>query len=483
MGLGPRLDIRVSQSLVMSQQLQAAIKLLALSNLELEAAIADEVANNPLLEMASASDGAVTVREDREFGDEAADPAGADQLIERMAATDDSPLDVDWRDAALEWDSAADAASGNADSAAFDFDRLAASDTGLCEHLMAQLHGLGGSDGRIAEAIVNELEETGYLETPLAVIAEALEASRADVERALALVQSLDPPGVAARSLEECIANQAKAADRYDPAMARLIANLDLLAKGRMKDLKRICGVDDEDLADMVRELKGYDPKPGCRFASREPDTALPDLFVRRTPGGWAVELNGAALPRVLVNRRYHAELKAGAGNKAARGWLSEKLQSANWLVRALDQRAQTIVKVASEIVRQQQGFFENGVSALRPLTLARIAEAIEMHESTVSRVTSNKYLACDRGVFELKYFFGSGVASDDGEGASASAVKAAIKSIIGDESEVLSDDAIAAMLNARGVAVARRTVVKYREAMGIGSSVQRRRQRKMAGG
>ncbi len=486
MGLGPRIDLRVSQQLVMTQQLQQAIKLLALSNLEIEAVIAEELAKNPLLEARpgeGASGESVIIREDREYGEEAADPTGSDELIGSKLATEDSPVDMDWREAALETDSWSDVAGGGGSEEGFDFDRLEGGETGLAEHLLAQLQGTGGAIGRLAEAIVRELEETGYLETPLRVIAEECEADLADAERALQLVQSLDPPGVAARSLEECIALQARAADRYDPAMARLIANLDLLAKGRMADLRRICGVDEEDLADMVAELRAYDPKPGCRFVSKEPEAITPDVFVRKSMGGWVVELNNAALPRVLVNRRYHAELKRGPQDKASKAWLGDCLASANWLVKALDQRARTIVKVATEIVRQQQGFFEQGVAALKPLTLAKVAEAIEMHESTVSRVTSNKYLACDRGMFELKYFFGSGVASEGGEGAAAEAVKAAIKAIIEGESDVLSDDAIAAMLKNKGMDVARRTVVKYREAMGIGSSIQRRRQRKMVAG
>jgi RNA polymerase sigma-54 factor len=390
---------------------------------------------------------------------------------------------LDWQAAALEVDSFADVGGGNVGEEAFDFDRLEGGEAGLSEHLMNQLHGVGGPIGRLAEAIVHELEETGYLETPLRVIAEELGASLKEAEEALALVQSLDPPGAAARNLEECIAIQAKAADRYDPAMARLIANLDLLAKGRMADLRRICGVDEEDLADMVRELRAYDPKPGCRFVTKEPEAITPDVFIRRTKAGWLVELNNAALPRVLVNRRYHAELKRGPQDKASKAWLGECLASANWLVRALDQRAQTIIKVATEILKQQQGFFEQGVSALRPLTLAKVAEAIEMHESTVSRVTSNKYLACDRGMFELKYFFGSGVASEGGEGAAAEAVKDAIGKLIAEETEILSDDTLVDLLKDQGFDLARRTVAKYREAMGIGSSIQRRRQRKMVGG
>ena len=485
MALGPGLQLKVSQSLVMSQQLQAAIKLLALSNLELDAVIAEELAKNPLLEVAGGEgrEEGVVVREDRETGEEAADPRGSDEMIATLAGTDDSPLDVDWREEARETDSGSDLA-GPASDEAFDFDRLAEAESGLCEHLLEQLRGTGGTIGRVAEAIVHELEETGYLETPLAVIAEETGADSNEAAAALAVVQSLDPPGVGARSLEECIALQAKAADRYDPAMARLIANLDLLARGRMADLKRICGVDDEDLRDMVAELRSYDPKPGCRFTG-EParETGAPDILVKRSAGGWAVELNPATLPRVLINRRYHAELKAGANDKQSRSWLSERLQSASWLVKALDQRAQTITKVAAEVVKRQQAFFEQGVAALRPLTLRDVAEAIEMHESTVSRVTQNKSLLCERGVYDFKFFFDSGVSSGDGEGAAAEAVKAEIRRLVDAETDILSDDTLVDLLKAKGFDLARRTVAKYREAIGIGSSIQRRRQRKMTGG
>ena len=487
MALGPGLHIRQAQTLVMSQQLQQAIKLLALSNMELESVIAEELAKNPLLEARPTEGGAsegVVIREDRETGEDAADPVGSDELISALRGEADSPLDMDWREAALDTDSFADVGSSGGADEGFDFERLEAGQSSLSEHLLAQLHGTGGTIGRIAVAIVNELEETGYLNTPLRAIAEGLDVGLDEAEEALALVQSLDPPGIAARSLDECIALQARAADRYDPAMARLIANLELLARGQMKDLKRICGVDDEDLADMVAELRAYDPKPGCRFAGKDDQApSEPDVLVKRLRGGWTVELNTATLPRLLVNRRYHAELKAGPQDKASRAWLSDCLANASWLVKALDQRARTIMKVASEIVRRQQGFFESGVAAMKPLTLREVAEAIEMHESTVSRVTQNKYLLCDRGLFELKYFFGSGVGSGDGEGAAAEAVKAAIGKLIAAETAILSDDELVELLKIQGFDVARRTVAKYREAMGIGSSIQRRRQRKMAGG
>jgi RNA polymerase sigma-54 factor len=479
-GLGPQIQLRQAQQLVMTPQLTQAIKLLTLSNLELESAIAEEVAKNPLLEMSSGEDADSGPAESVE---EATAPSLSDELIPG-GSEDNRPLDYDFEAQALETDSFADVAVSSGNGEAFDFDRLEACETSLCEHLMAQLHGASGPAAVLAEIIVQQLDDNGYLTTPLAAIAEDAGASAPDAEQALKLVQDLDPPGVAARSLSECLALQAKAADRYDPAMARLIDNLDLLAKGRMNDLKRICGVDDEDLADMVGELRAYDPKPGSSFVAAGSEQVSPDVFVRKTRDGYSVELNGAALPRLLVNRRYYQELKAGPHDKNSKAWLSECLASANWLVRALDQRARTIVKVVSEIVKVQKGFFDLGAEALKPLTLRQVAEAIEMHESTVSRVTSNKYLLCDRGLLELKYFFSSGVGSIDGEGegASAEAVKTAIRDIVDRESDVLSDDAIAALLKQRGFDCARRTVVKYRESLGIGSSVQRRRQRKITG-
>ncbi|RST29836.1 RNA polymerase sigma-54 factor [Sphingomonas ginkgonis] len=480
MGLGPRIDIRTSQQLVMTPQLQQAIKLLQLTNLEIEAFVAEELAKNPLLEMRPGEGGGegVVVTPDRETGDEAAEPRGADEL----AGGGEEALDSDWRESALDNDGWSDVGGGGEPDEAFDFDRLASCETGLCEHLMGQLHGASGPPAEAATAIIRELEETGYLTVPLAELAPAAGLDLRTMEQGLALVQSLDPAGVGARSLAECLALQARAADRHDPAMARLIDNLDLLARGQTAALKRICGVDDEDLADMIRELRAYDPKPGCRFASQPVEQREPDVIIRAAKDGWTIELNSATLPRVLVNRRYHAELKRGPQSKEGRAWLSDCLAEANWLVRALDQRARTIVRVASEIVRQQDGFFRNGVSAMKPLTLRTVAEAIEMHESTVSRVAAGKTLLCERGVFELRYFFSSGVASEGGEGASAEAVKAAIGKLIAAEAEILSDDTLVDLLKKQGFDLARRTVAKYREAMGIGSSIQRRRARAIAG-
>ena len=490
MALGPRLDLRQSQSLVMTPQLQQAIKLLALSNLELENYLSEALAGNPLLEMDGGSgEGDAGEASDSTASEADAPMAASDGAADTMLAGDtpvSDDLDVDFAADTFHHDSVSDSAiSGSSDSEGIDFDGFACPEGSLCDHLLAQAgERFSGIDLLIAEQIIGLIDETGYLRADVAELAERLGVARVDVEAVLAEVQLFDPSGVGARDLAECIAIQAREADRYDPAMATLIAHLDLLAKGALPQLKRICGVDDEDMADMIRELRGYDPRPGLRFGAVTSEPVVPDVFVRPVKGGWAIEINGATLPRLLVNRRYYTELTKGAAAKS-RAWLSEQLAEANWLVRALDQRQRTIVKVASEIVKQQDGFFQHGVSAMRPLTLRQVAEAISMHESTVSRVTSNKYLACPRGLFELKYFFSSGISATDGEGAaSAEAIKSRIAKLIEaeDGKAILSDDAIAVLLAKEGHDIARRTVVKYREAMGIGSSVQRRRQKALAG-
>ena len=487
MTLAPRLDLRQSQSLVMTPQLQQAIKLLALSNLEIEAFIAEEIERNPLLD-AGASD-VVTAPE----RPEAPEPAGADALVTGAAAAE--PLDLDYATESHQSDSAADGGggfdgalgggAGTGSGEAIDLDSFADTAGGLADHLLAQAGAtLSAADMGIAQHLIDQIDEAGYLTASLLDIAGRLGVPLARVERVLATIQTFDPTGVGARDLAECLALQAKEADRYDPCMARLLDHLDLLARGERARLKRICGVDDEDLADMIRELRGYDPKPGCRIGGAPAQAVTPDLFVRRTPTGWSIELNGATLPRVLVDRRYHAQLATASQGKAAKAWLGDMLASANWLVKALDQRQRTIVKVATEIVKQQEAFFLHGVAHLKPMTLRHVADAIEMHESTVSRVTSNKYLSCARGLFELKYFFTSAIqAADGGDAVSAESVKSAIRALIqGEGAQILSDDTLVEQLNARGFDIARRTVAKYREAMGIGSSVQRRRARALEG-
>ena len=529
MALGPRLDLRQSQSLVMTPQLQQAIKLLALSNLEVEAFIGEALDANPLLDIseAPAETGISTSAEDTDRRRTHLETSPIDQLVGEGRGAEDRPLDID--PAALDRDhdtgaggtgaggtgagdmGAGDAASGDwgdgeprsasadsgdwsaggsggGDADAPGIDTHGSGAASLAEHLHAQI-GATSRDAQlvfIARWLIDQLDDAGYLIQPLIEAADLLGVPIDRALAALALVHALDPTGVGARDLGECLALQAKEADRYDPCMARMLDNLDLIARGDLARLKRICGVDDEDFADMLTELRGYDPKPGLRFGGGTADTIIPDILVTQAvlkdgERGWDIAINQATLPRLIINRSYYIEMRGSCVAKEARAWLGEKLADANWLLKALDQRQKTILKVAAEIVKQQDGFFRHGVSHLRPLTLRTVAETVSLHESTISRVTSNKYLACARGTFELKFFFTSGVASADGEGAvSAEAVKDAIRRLIGAEAAgaVLSDDTLVDLLRDKGFDLARRTVAKYREAIGLGSSIQRRRQK-----
>ena len=502
MALGPRLDLRpkqlLGQSLVMTPQLQQAIKLLALSNLEVEMFIGEALDANPLLDLGEApnTEAHPAHPEPVEGRRTSLESSPADQLIGEGRAADDRPLDID--PAALDRDRdsfdadwSGDFRTGGGEEGP-GIDERGGPAPSLAQHLEAQI-GPATRDPRLAAIavhIVGQLDEAGYLPVPLRDLAEQLGIAEDEAEAALGLIQTFDPTGVGARSLGECIALQAREADRLDPAMARLIDNLDLSAGGELARVRRMCGVDEEDFAGMLAELRGYDPKPGLRFGDAGVEPVTPDVLLSPSLDpkgqftGWAIALNQATLPRLIVNRAYYTELKQACG-KAERGWLSEKLTDANWLIKALDQRAKTILKVASEVVVQQDAFFRHGVAHLKPLTLRTVAEAIGMHESTVSRVTSNKYLHCPRGTFELKYFFTSGVGGIDGEGAaSAEAVKAAIRQLIEAEEAkaTLSDDTLVDLLKDKGFDLARRTVAKYREAIGLGSSVQRRRHKALAG-
>ena len=488
MSLGPRLDLRTAQTLVLSPQLQAAIRLLALSNVELAAELASELERNPLLEMADEAGDATDAAEppapagDAEAtGDGDPQPA-AEALADDVAISSDS-LDVDLEEERFHHDSAADSSrAGDGDEGAA-IDQISMAEESLAAVLVRQAEArCSVADLPIALAIIAVIDEAGYLTETLDEIAGRLNADVSVIARVLGIVQQFEPTGVGARNLAECIRLQASERGRLDPCMAALIDHLDLVARGDLERLRRLCDVDAEDLADMLRELRSYDPKPGLRYGGGLATPVVPDIFVRRTAQGFAVELNAGTLPRLIVNRQYQARVAQHARaqkNPAEAQFLEGCLAGAQWLIRALDQRASTILKVASEIVSQQAAFFEHGVAQLRPMTLRSVADAIEVHESTVSRVTSNKYLACDRGTFELKYFFSSGVHSSDGsDDAAMAAVKAKLKALIDTEPPLkpLSDDKLVELLRQEGHDLARRTVTKYREAMHIPSSYDRRR-------
>ncbi|MEX0957251.1 MAG: RNA polymerase factor sigma-54 [Rhizobiaceae bacterium] len=504
MALSARLQLRQSQSLVMTPQLMQSIRLLQLTHIELERFIDEEIERNPLLERSDdereqepPSESGEDIRQDSEEGWE---PAEADWSSEAMSDKLDTSLENVFPDdpgrservgpdLSAQWKSVSGTANQGAGGDGFDLDAMVAAPTTLGDLFTEQI-AFGFTDPlerNIAAALADAVDEAGYLDGDVGDLAERLGVEPEIVERVLETCQGFDPAGVFARDLAECLSLQLKARDRLDPAMKALVANLELLAKRDFVSLSRICGVDRDDLVDMLAEIKLLDPKPGLTHSGGASETIVPDVMVSTAPdGGWAVELNADTLPKVLVDNAYYAEVAGLARDPKDREFLTTCLQSANWLTRSLDQRARTILKVATEIVRQQDAFLIHGIRHLRPLNLKMVADAIGMHESTVSRVTANKYMLTPRGVFELRYFFTAAIASAAGGDAhSAESVRDRIRELIDAEKpvDVLSDDAIVDILRTNGVDIARRTVAKYREGMSIPSSVQRRREKRALAG
>ena len=510
-----RLELRQGQSLVMTPQLLQAIKLLQLSHLELAAHVEAELERNPLLERPEAEG------EENDRGlPEGDEPEGAEAGADEEPVADlwlgddlkpsrseiesdfDTSLDNVFPDEpAPTSGKAAEAGdilpllsspwtgvgAGGFDGEAPDFEATLTAETSLHDHLVGQL-GLATRDPverLVGRHLINAIDEAGYLAESVDAVAERLGADLAFVERVLTCVQTFEPSGIGARSLAECLAIQLKERNRFDPAMQALVGHLDLVARRDLAALRRLCGVDDDDLAEMLAELRQLDPKPGRAFGGSPVEVLIPDVLVRAAPdGSWLIELNPDALPRVLVNQTYYARVSRTARNDADKAFLADCLQTANWLARSLDQRAKTILKVATEIVRQQDGFFAHGVAHLRPLNLKTVADAIGMHESTVSRVTSNKSIGTSRGAFEMKYFFTAAIPGAAGaEAHSSEAVRYRIKQLIDGEcaEDVLSDDALVQRLKSQGIDIARRTVAKYRESLRIPSSVERRREKQVA--
>ncbi|MEQ9345212.1 MAG: RNA polymerase factor sigma-54 [Thalassospira sp.] len=523
MALKARLDLRQSQSLVMTPQLQQAIKLLQFNNIELSNFIDSELLENPLLEradpgqtFAESGDGAVG------NGDDGIDSRSTDNFTDRddqfgtdrltaseTMGNDDGPLDVASdalyggegeisrngepvagnHDYSSPYSGGAGGGAGGSGSGSSDdlpgLEQTLADEATLRQLLDDQMNiaFADASSRMIGSYLIDMLDDNGYVSGELSEVSDALECSIEDVKRVLGVMQGFDPVGIFARDLAECLELQLRDLNRFDPAMAALLANLELLAKREFDRLRRVCGVDADDLHDMIAEIKNLDPRPGKTADGEIATPVIPDVLMRAAGNGnWHLELNTDALPRVLVNEEYVAQIGAGLRDREERGFMSERLQTANWLVKALHQRATTIMKVASEIVRQQDGFFSHGVSHLRPLILRDIAEAIGMHESTVSRVTNGKFMSTPRGMFELKYFFTTAISSSDGgDSYSSESVRHRIKSLIDKEEpkKILSDDKLVELLGKEGIDIARRTVAKYREAMRIPSSVQRRREKK----
>lgn len=525
MALTPRLDLRQSQQLVMTPQLQQAIKLLQLSNLELADYVSEEVERNPLLEVGDPGANDPNAQEGGEHGGTASDDnlregnsgknsddglVAADKSMDSALDTgnsSDSALDTNLETNVYNNDSVADRpelSSGGSSGLSYEgsgsikggggisddrgLDQTLEGEENLHDYLTRQMTVLFHDPVDILTAthLIDVVDEAGYINaTLLGDISERLSVEESFVEEILVSLQTLEPSGVFARSLGECLAIQLKELDRYDPAMQALIENLDLLAKRDMAAIKRICGVDQDDISDMIKEIRALNPKPGLAYGGVDVQPVVPDIFIKKTRvGTWTVELNSDTLPKVLVNSQYAAELRDVGGTKEAKAFISDCVSNANWLVKALDQRARTILKVSTALIKAQGLFFEHGVRFLKPLTLKDIADEIDMHESTVSRVTNNKFMSCPRGMFELKYFFTSSIsAADGGDAHSAESVKFRLKELIDaeDPKKILSDDKLVVLMKAEGIDIARRTVAKYREALKIPSSVQRRRQKNMS--
>lgn len=527
MAISPKLEFRQSQTLVMTPQLQQAIKLLQLSNLELTQYVQQELERNPILERAeddSRHDGPETANGEDRGADSAADSGDSggdgdlDGLSGDVAAVEldgvnppdgsdvadangalDTDYDNNYSSAGTDESTATSGGgeegfalsswsggSGQGGGEGFNLEHVLTEGLNLRDHLTQQMHMIldDPAEQLIGADLIENIDDAGYLTEDLGFIADRLGCDEALVEAVLLRLQSAEPTGVFARNLSECLALQLAENNRFDPAMRAMVENLELLATMDLPALSRICGVDMDDIHDMILELRRLDPKPGLTFDSEVATPVVPDVFVReKSDGGWAVELNSETLPRLLVNRHYYSEVSRKTRSKDEKAYLSDCLQSANWLVKSLDQRARTILKVSTELVRQQDAFLAQGVQYLRPLNLRTIAEEVDIHESTVSRVTSNKYMATPRGVFELKYFFTSAIsAADGGDDHSSEAVRQRIRELIDEETpaKVLSDDKLVELLKASGIDIARRTVAKYREAMGIPSSVQRRRLKRL---
>lgn len=513
MAVSQRMDLRQSQTLVMTPQLQQAIKLLELSNIELAAYVEGELEQNPLLERADAEGEArdAAPAEDRESWDDRAAPQGDERGPERAAEGvvemdeyaraehigdgDHTSFDTDYDNiydggevpfvpgaagSQSDWTGAAKGGSHDGDD--YGLEQTLAGEINLRDHLLAQLGMdlVDPTDRLIGLQLLDLLDEAGYITADLGEVATLLGCDVQRVEATLKKMQRFDPPGIFARNLRECLALQLADRNRLDPAMQTLLDHLDLLASRDRAQLMKLCGVDAEDFADMVSEIKALNPKPALSFDHAPMPPVTPDILIHRQPdGSWIVELNSESLPRVLVNNAYYARVAREARGKPERDYIVERFNSANWLVKSLHQRATTILKVATEIVRQQDAFFRHGVTQLKPLIRRDIAEAIGMHESTVSRVAANKYLLTPRGLYELRYFFSAAIADTaGGEGHAAEAVKSRIRLLIDGETaeRVFSDDQLVDLLKREGIDIARRTVAKYRESMRIPSSVQRRR-------
>ena len=485
----PRLELRQGQTLVMTHQLQQSIKLLQCNAHELQMFVTQELEKNPFLQQEESSEDENTPAETTEVDEISPREADFEDDASFASEMEGSHMDGD-ESGNIERDylqpAMGSSSGGSGDYNAADdtrtIDDNPAQDKSLREHMLEQLQiDITDPVERLIGAnLIDLIDEAGYLKEEWSMLADSLGVEKADIEAVLTKLQKFDPAGVCARDLRECLGLQLNDKNRLDPAMECLLENLDLLGAAKYPELQKKCGVDKDDLRQMVMEIRELNPKPGSGFVHEVVQAVEPDMFIRRTPdGNWHLELNMNNFPKVMVNRRYYKKVSATTRNVRDKEYVQEQFGSASWLVRALEQRAQTMLKVGDELIKQQDAFFRLGVKYLKPMTLKDIAAGTGYHESTISRVTNGKFLVCPRGTFELKYFFTSALTRSHGaDDISSAAVKQHIDELIKKETmeHILSDDEIVETLAARNITIARRTVAKYRDALGIPSSPKRKR-------
>ncbi len=470
------LQLKLSQQLAMTPQLQQAIRLLQLSTLELQQELQQALESNPLLEQTDPHDEIDTQETpDRESLD-------SSEALEQREMPDELPLDASW-------DEIYTAGTPSGSSTDYLDDELpiyqGETTQSLQDYLMwqVQLTPFSDTDRAIATSIVDAVDDTGYLTVSVEDILESLgndDVTPEEVEAVLKRIQRFDPVGVAARDLRDCLLIQLSQFSPQTPylAQARLIIadHIDLLANHDFRSLMRLTRLKEDVLKEAVTLIQSLDPRPGQSIQTGEPEYVIPDVLVRKQQGRWSVELNNDSIPRLKINQQY-AAMGAGSRNEADTQFIRSNLQEAKWLIKSLESRNDTLLRVSRCIVEQQQNFFEHGEEQMKPMVLADIAQAVEMHESTISRVTTQKYLHSPRGIFELKYFFSSHVNTEGGGEASSTAIRALVKKLIAAENPAkpLSDSKLTTLLSSQGIMVARRTVAKYRESLSIPPSNQRK--------
>jgi RNA polymerase sigma-54 factor len=475
MAMETRLSLRQSQRVVMTPLLQQAIQLLQLSTLELQEVVQKELLENPLLEEVPTDPPETPATPDTPTTPAPEPPPVEPVPVDRERGTDDLPFDLT---AVMFDDQEERSLVAQEDRDELPFENMVRSQSSLADHLEEQLR-FASEDPvirRIGAEIIGNLDEDGYLRAEPAEIAQRCEVAVEEVEKVLALVQAFDPPGVAARNIQECLLIQLKADPNPDPVSVEIVEqHFDDLSRRRYPDIARALKLPLDRVMESVEEIMGLEPKPGRRFGGADTRYIVPDVVVQKMGSDYVVLLNEDGIPRLRVNALYRSLLRNSG--EEARQYVEQKLRSAVWLIKSVDQRQRTLRKVTQSIVKFQREFLDKGLPYLRPLSLRDVGEDIGMHESTISRVTTNKYVETPQGLFELKFFFHSGIASGDGEMVSSISVKKMIQDLLANEdpSKPLSDQEVAQILKGRALVIARRTVAKYREELGILPSHQRR--------